>query len=139
MDSVDHALIGLLRANARETVLSLAHQLGVSRGTVQNRLRKLERAGVILGYTVRLRDAPSAHRIRALMLIAVEGDGDELIPLIRAEPGVRVLHTTNGRWDLIAELETDTLADFDQVLRRIRTIPGVANSETSLLLSSSAF
>jgi DNA-binding Lrp family transcriptional regulator len=139
MDHVDHALIGLLRANARETVLSLARKLSVSRGTVQNRLRKLERSGVILGYTVRLREAPEAHRIRALMLIAVEGDGDELIPLIRAEPGVRMLHTTNGRWDLIAELETDTLAEFDQVLRRIRTIDGVAHSETSLLLSSSAF
>jgi DNA-binding Lrp family transcriptional regulator len=139
MDHVDHALIGLLRSNARETVLSLARKLSVSRGTVQNRLRKLERSGVILGYTVRLREAPEALRIRALMLIAVEGDGDELIPLIQAEPGVRMLHTTNGRWDLIAELETDTLAEFDQVLRRIRTIAGVAHSETSLLLSSSAF
>ncbi len=136
MDTLDQQLIGLLRGNARATVLSLAKRLGVSRGTVQNRLRKLERDGIILGYTLRLREASPVSAVRALMLIAVEGDGDELLPLIRAEPGVRVLHTTNGRWDLIAEIETDTLPDFDRVLRRIRTIPGVANSETSLLLSS---
>jgi len=139
MDTLDHRLIGLLRDNARATVLELARSLGVSRATVQNRMRRLEREGVILGYTVRLHTPGPQAPIRALMLILVEGDGDALIPLIQAEPSVRILHTTNGRWDLVAELETDTLIEFDRVLRRIRTIPGVANSETSLLLSSRAF
>ncbi len=138
MDSLDRQLLGLLRDNARTTVLDLASTLGVSRATVQNRMRRLERDGVILGYTVRLQAPDDAMRIRALMLILVEGDGDALIPQIQAEPAVRLLHTTNGRWDLIAEIETDTLAEFDRVLRRIRTIPGVANSETSLLLSTRA-
>jgi DNA-binding Lrp family transcriptional regulator len=139
MDTLDHQLIGLLRDNARTTVLEMARSLGVSRATVQNRMRRLERDGVILGYTVRLQAPGSQAPIRALMLIQVDGDGDALIPLIQAEPSVRMLHTTNGRWDLVAEIETETLADFDRVLRRIRTIPGVANSETSLLLSSRAF
>jgi DNA-binding Lrp family transcriptional regulator len=139
MDTLDHQLIGLLRDNARTTVLDMARALGVSRATVQNRMRRLEQAGVVLGYTVRLQAPGSQAPIRALMLIQVDGDGDALIPLIQAEPSVRMLHTTNGRWDLIAEIETETLADFDRVLRRIRTISGVANSETSLLLSSRAF
>jgi DNA-binding Lrp family transcriptional regulator len=139
MDTLDHRLIGLLRENARATVLELAQALGVARATVQNRMRRLERDGVILGYTVRLQAPGALAPIRALMSILVEGDGDALIPQIQAEPAVRMLHTTNGRWDLIAEIETETLADFDRVLRRIRTIPGVANSETSLLLSSRAF
>ena len=139
MDTLDHQLIGLLRDNARATVLHLAAALGVSRATVQNRIRRLEREGVILGYSVRLQAPAEATRIRALMLILVDGDGDALIPLIQVEPTVRMLHTTNGRWDLIAEIETETLAEFDRVLRRIRMIPGVANSETSLLLSSRAF
>ena len=139
MDTLDHRLIGLLRENARSTVLELAQALGVARATVQNRMRRLERDGVILGYTVRLQAPGALAPIRALMSILVEGDGDALIPQIQAEPAVRMLHTTNGRWDLIAEIETETLADFDRVLRRIRTIPGVANSETSLLLSIRAF
>lgn len=139
MDTLDHQLIGLLRDNARMTVLDLAKSLGVSRATIQNRMRRLERDGVILGYTVRLQDPGTQAPIRALMLIQVDGDGDALTPLIQAEPSVRMLHTTNGRWDLIAEIETETLGDFDRVLRRIRMIPGVANSETSLLLSSRAF
>jgi DNA-binding Lrp family transcriptional regulator len=136
MDSLDRRLIGLLRDNARMTVLDLAAVLEVSRATVQNRIRRLQRDGVILGYTVRLQAPVDELRVRALMLILVEGDGDALIPLIQAEPAVRKLHTTNGRWDLVAEIETATLEEFDRVLRRIRTIPGVANSETSLLLSS---
>ncbi len=139
MDTLDHQLIGLLRDNARTTVLDMARALGVSRATVQNRMRRLEQEGVILGYTVRLQAPGAQAPIRALMLIQVDGDGDALTPLIQAEPSVRMLHTTNGRWDLIAEIETETLADFDRVLRRIRTISGVANSETSLLLSSRAF
>ncbi len=138
MDDLDHRLVSLLRSNARATVLALARSLGVSRATVQNRLRRLEKDGWILGYTVRLREPSAGARIRALMLIAVEGDGDEILPRIQAEPAVRVIHTTNGRWDLVAELETDSLQEFDRVLRRIRTIEGVANSETSLLLSSYA-
>jgi DNA-binding Lrp family transcriptional regulator len=136
MDSLDRRLIGLLRDNARMTVLDLAATLEVSRATVQNRMRRLQSDGVILGYTVRLQAPMNELRVRALMLILVEGDGDALIPLIQAEPAVRMLHTTNGRWDLVAEIETATLEEFDRVLRRIRTIPGVANSETSLLLSS---
>ena len=139
MDTLDHQLIGLLRDNARTTVLDMARALGVSRATVQNRMRRLEQEGVILGYTVRLQAPGAQAPIRALMLSQVDGDGDALTPLIQAEPSVRMLHTTNGRWDLIAEIETETLADFDRVLRRIRTISGVANSETSLLLSSRAF
>ncbi len=139
MDTLDHQLISLLRDNARATVLELARALGVSRATVQNRMRRLQRDGVILGYTVRLQAPGAEAPVRALMLLLVEGDGDALIPLIQAEPSVRMLHTTNGRWDLVAEIQTDSLAEFDRVLRRIRTIPGVANSETSLLLSSRAF
>ena len=100
MDTLDHQLIGLLRDNARTTVLDMARALGVSRATVQNRMRRLEQEGVILGYTVRLQAPGAQAPIRALMLIQVDGDGDALTPLIQAEPSVRMLHTTNGRWDL---------------------------------------
>jgi DNA-binding Lrp family transcriptional regulator len=137
LDDTDKALIALLRDNARATVASLAQQLKVARGTVQNRLARLEREGVITGYTVRLKPQAEAHQIRALMTIAVEGNrGAEVLRTLRGQPHVVALHTTNGRWDIVAELQTANLEAFDRVLSSIRLIDGIASTETSLLLST---
>jgi len=137
VDDLDRQLIGLLRANARLPVATLAKRLGVARGTVQNRLARLERDGAIAGYTVRTRAPEADRRIVALMLLAIEGPSVEaVLAALRADPAVATLHTTNGRWDIIAELRTDTLGEFDRVLARIRRIDGVATSETNLLLST---
>lgn len=137
MDSTDQALIALLRGNARLSVAALAKQLQVARGTVQNRLAKLEASGAIVGYTVRLKPQAEAHRIRALTTIAVEGNRAEaVLRQLRGDPAVDALHSTNGRWDIVAELRADNLESFDRVLGRIRLIEGIARTETSLLLSS---
>ena len=115
----------------------LAKQLGVSRGTVQNRIDKLVENHVLLGFTVRTASEVAAHRVRAVMMISVEGDRSEaIIKALRGYPEVRELHTTNGRWDIVAEIGAESLESFDEVLRSIRTIKGVSNSETSLLLST---
>lgn len=137
MDDIDRQLLALLRDNARESVVMLARKLRVARATVQNRIRRLEQDGVITGYTVRLRPAAQPHRIRALTSIAIEGNRTAaVLQLLRGDPDVHTLHTTNGRWDVIAEIHADTLEDFDRVLSRIRQIPGIASSETSILLST---
>ncbi|MBS0448707.1 MAG: Lrp/AsnC family transcriptional regulator [Proteobacteria bacterium] len=137
MDDVDTKLIALLRANSRCTVADLAKALRVARGTVQNRMAKLETDGTIAGYTVRLKPEAEGHRIRALMSIAVEGNrGDAVLRTLRGDPAVETLHTTNGRWDIIAELRADSLEAFDRVLGRIRLVEGIASTETSLLLST---
>lgn len=137
MDDTDRQLIALLRDNARAPVAQLAKTLRVSRGTVQNRLKKLEANGVVVGYTVRLRPQERDEAIRALMTVAVEGNRSEaVLKALRGEPAVAALHTTNGRWDIVAELRADSLQTFDGVLGRIRCIDGIANTETSLLLSS---
>ena len=137
MDSLDHRLIALLRDDARQPIAGLAKALGVSRGTVQNRIARLEREGLILGYTVRLKSSAEDRRIRALMTVAVEGNRtDEVLRALRGDPAVCALHTTNGRWDIVAELRTDSLESVDRVLGRIRLIDGISNTETSLLLST---
>ena len=74
MDALDQQLIGLLRTDARLTVAALAHKLKVSRGTITNRIRRLEDDGVIVGYTVRLRPDAQPNEIHAWMSIAVEGN-----------------------------------------------------------------
>jgi DNA-binding Lrp family transcriptional regulator len=137
MDNVDRRLLALLRENARASVASLAKELGVARGTVQNRMSRLERDGTVVGYSVRLKPQVEEHRIRALMTIAVEGNRiDAVIAALRGDPAVGALHSTNGRWDIVAELRADSLSSFDQVLGRIRQLDGIASTETSLLLST---
>jgi DNA-binding Lrp family transcriptional regulator len=137
IDDTDRELLALLRQDARMPVATLATRLKVARGTVQNRMKRLERDGVIVGYTVRVRPQAEVHRIRALMTIVVEGNrGAEVLHALRGHPNVTGLHSTNGRWDLIAELRADTLEAFDRALGNIRLIEGIASTETSLLLST---
>ena len=137
MDDIDRRLIGLLRSDARATVLSLASRLEVSRGTVQNRIARLERDGTILGYTVRLGEAIDTPHVTALMSIAVESNREGAVRrTLQADPAVRVLHSTNGHWDLVAELHAESLPAFDRVLERIRRVEGIARTETCILLSS---
>jgi DNA-binding Lrp family transcriptional regulator len=137
MDSLDQQLIALLRADARATVATLAHKLGVSRGTVSNRIVKLEDDGVIVGYTVRLRPDTTPNEIAAWMSIAVEGNQTRaVIAILLGEPGVAALHDTNGRWDLLAELRAVNLGELAQVLERVRLIKGIGATETSIHLQT---
>ncbi|MFX5530309.1 Lrp/AsnC family transcriptional regulator, partial [Acinetobacter baumannii] len=83
--------------NARTPTTALAKALRLSRATVQNRIDKLQEAGVIVGYTVRLKPEAEPHRIRALTTIAVEGNRiGKVLQALRGEPNVQTLHTTNG-------------------------------------------
>ena len=140
MDATDQALISHLRKNARMNVAALAKKLGVSRGTINNRIAKLEDAGIIVGYTVRLRPDAEPNDIRAWMGIAVEGNETRtVIASLLGEPGVAILHDTNGRWDLLAELRAANLSELSGVLERIRLIRGISNTETSLHLQTYRF
>jgi DNA-binding Lrp family transcriptional regulator len=137
MDDIDRRLIALLRNDARSTVAALAKALGVARGTVQNRMARLAADGTIAGYTVRLKPQVEEHPIRAFMTIAVEGNRIEsVLKDLRGDTAVGALHSTNGRWDIVAELRADSLESFDRVLGRIRQLDGIAHTETSLLLST---
>jgi DNA-binding Lrp family transcriptional regulator len=137
MDDTDRQLIALLRKDARLSVATLASKLGVSRGTVTNRLRKLEDEQVIVGYTVRLRPDAGPNQIRAWMWVLVDGNQTRaVIASLLGEPAVASLHDTNGRWDLLAELRADTMAELSQVLERVRLTKGIKNTETSILLAS---
>ena len=137
IDSTDQRLIALLRHDARLSVAALAAKLGVSRGTVNNRIAKLEGSGMIVGYTVQLRPDARPNEIRAWMGILVEGNQTrEVIANLLGEPGVAELHDTNGRWDLLAELRATSMAELSQVLERIRLLKGIRGTETSIHLAT---
>jgi len=137
LDELDRRLIAALRVDGRTPVSTLARQLGVTRATVNSRLKRLLSSGTVLGFSVRVREERDPDSIRAIALIEVEGRStNQAIHQLRGFPEVRALHTTNGGWDLVAELRTDTLRNFDRLLGQIRSVEGVVNSETSVLLSS---
>ncbi len=139
IDNIDRQLISLLRANARHSVSLLAKKIRVSRATVQNRINKLEKSGVITGYTALVSATTNEQMsiVRAHMNIEIKGSSTKNIrAALTAEPNVCAIHTTNGRWDMIIELQTQSLESFDKVLGRIREIPEISASETSILLSS---
>jgi len=134
MDDLDQRLIAKLRHDARASVAELAQGLGVSRGTINNRMARLQRDGVIVGYTVRLRPDSTPNEIRAWASIRVEGRQNAVVSALLGEPGVAALHDTNGRWDLLAELHVANLTEMSAVLERIRKVPGVSATETSIHL-----
>ncbi|MCT1556815.1 Lrp/AsnC family transcriptional regulator [Helcobacillus massiliensis] len=137
LSEFDRSLISLLRKDGRMPIATLAAQLGVSRTTVTKRLERLESRGVIVGYTVRVRDEGELDQIRSVTHIAVGGvTTTTVIERLRGMPEIAALHTTNGNWDLVAEISCRDLTHFDQVLREIRNTSGVENSHSSLLLSS---
>ena len=137
LDDTDRQLIALLRRDARLPLAALAAKLGVSRGTVANRLRKLEDAQVIVGYTLQLRPEAEPTLIRAWMWVLVDGNQSRaVIASLLGEPGVASLHDTNGHWDLLAELRADSMAELSRLLERVRLTTGIRNTETSILLTS---
>lgn len=137
VDELDQKLITLLRHNARRSISDLALDAGVSRATARARLERLEKDGHILGYTVILRADTVEQAVRGIMMIEIEGHVTERVAkALGGFSEISEIHTTNGRWDLIAEINADTLSDLDSVLRRVRLVPGITNSETNLLLAT---
>ncbi|WP_415403130.1 Lrp/AsnC family transcriptional regulator [Tateyamaria sp. SN3-11] len=137
MDDTDNRLVSALRHDARASLSDLSLRLGLSRTTVRARIEKLQARGDILGFTVVLREDALRDPVRGLMMIAIEGRGTErIIRQLQGMTELRAVHSTNGRWDVIVEIGTDTLESFDAVLFRIRRLDGVVASETSLLLST---
>lgn len=137
MDDLDTALVAALSRDGRASLSELAADLGVTRATVRSRMERLTRNGEITGFTVLTRRDVAAHPVRGLMMIGVDGQGAErLMARIAARPQVRAVHSTNGTWDLIAEIGTETLEELDKTLFEIRRMQGISRSETNLLLST---
>lgn len=137
MDILDEKLVTLLRHNGRRSISDLALETKTSRATVRSRIERMEENGTITGFTVILRADTVEAAIRGIMMIEIEGHvTDRVIRTLGGFPEISEIHSTNGRWDLIVELSAATLSEFDAVLRRIRLVPGITGSETSLLLST---
>ena len=137
MNKTDEELISALREDARASLSDLALRLNLSRTTVRARLARLQQSGEVVGFTVVTRSDIAADPVRGLMMIEIEGRGtDRIARTLTGMAQLRAVHSTNGRWDIIVEIGTATLEEFDDVLARIRKLDGVVASETSLLLKT---
>jgi DNA-binding Lrp family transcriptional regulator len=137
LDEVDQRLIAELRRDGRASLSDLAERLGLSRATVRSRMERLAARGEIAGFTVLTRADVTESAVRGLMMIGIEGRGGEkVMARLAGIPAVMAVHSTNGKWDLITELATQTLLELDEVIHRIRAMEGVVTSETNLLLST---
>lgn len=137
MNTLDASIIALLKRNARMSVTQMSHELGVSRVTIDSHIKKMETSGVITGYTVTLGAEEFRHSVSGWIMINVLPNEEEgVIDKMISMPEITRLYTTNGRWDLTAEIQTSTLEAFDTAISRLRQIPGIKDTDTSLLLSS---
>lgn len=137
MDDLDKKLIAALRKNARKSLSELAAELQTSRTTVRSRMERLVERGDIVDFTVRLREDVAQAPVRGLMMLGIEGRGTHrVLHQLLGQNSVREVHSTNGKWDLIVEINADSLEAFDRVLTDIRRIEGVQTSETNLLLTT---
>jgi len=135
IDDIDRKIIARLQIDGRASVTTLAGVLGLARGTVQARLARLIDSRIIKRFTIDLAGLETHELVRAVMMIEVRGNtANSVQKALQRLPEVTSLHRTCGVWDLVIELETTSLYEFDGILSRIRELPGVSNSETCPLL-----
>lgn len=133
----DQALLLLLRENARASTADLARRLGVSRTTVQSRIERLERRGVIAGYGVRLSPDYEQTLIRAHVLVTVTPKlAERVVASLHAIPSVRTVHSVSGNFDMIVIVESPSIGDLDSLIDRIGVLEGVERTLSSIILST---
>jgi DNA-binding Lrp family transcriptional regulator len=137
MDETDRKLIDALRADARRPVADLARALELSRTTVQSRIERLERTGVITGYTLRLSDAHERGQIHAYVLITLAPrQAPGVIAAVSRMPAVRLLQSLSGPYDLIAEVAAPSVDEMDRLIDAIGVLEGVERTTSSIVLST---
>lgn len=137
MDELDRNILGLLGADARMSVATLARRLKVARSTVQARLERLETTGVIAGYTLKLGEAARQGRLRASVLVTIEPRSQAaILTRLKSIPEVEKVFTTSGRFDLLLQISAPNTQTLDQVLDQIGSLTGVNSSESLIHLST---
>ena len=137
LDDNDKALLALLSANSRESTAELARKLGLSRSTVKDRMQRLEKYGVITGYTIRYSEDYASGQIRAQVMISYDPKlANAIVRQLRLLPAVTAVHAVNGIYDMIALVSADSTGDLDRTLDQIGDIDGIDKTVSSIILST---
>lgn len=137
LDAKDKALLALLSANSRESTAELARKLGLSRSTVKDRMQRLEKRGVISGYTIRYNEEYASGQIRAQVMISYDPKlAGQIVRQLRQLPTIKAVHAVNGIYDMIALVSAESTLDLDQTLDQIGDIEGIEKTVSSIILST---
>jgi len=137
MDELDRTILGLLGADARMSVATLARRLRVARSTLQARLERLETTGIIAGYTLKLGEEAKVGRIRASVLLTIEPRAQAaILTRLKSIAEIERVFTTSGRFDLLLQIAAPNTQVLDQVLDQIGALTGVKSSESLIHLST---
>jgi len=136
LDEADRRLLALLREDARRPTAELARRLGVARTTVVERMKRLERNGIVAGYTARLASRVQGRMLRVHVLLSVDPKkGEAVVAALRDIPQVRGVWAISGAFDSLVFVEGDSTEEIDRVLDAIGNLPGVGKTQSSLVLS----
>ena len=137
LDANDKALLALLSANSRASTAELARKLELSRSTVKDRMQRLEKQGVISGYTIRYDEDFAGGQIRAQVMISYEPKlSTQIVRQLKLLPAVKAVYAVNGIYDMIAHVSADSTLDLDKTLDRIGDIDGIEKTVSSIILST---
>ncbi|WP_310619832.1 Lrp/AsnC family transcriptional regulator [Flexibacterium corallicola] len=135
-DELDRKLISVLQANAREPISSISRKLNVPRSTIQERITRLERSGVISGYTAILGEDLNRQPVQAIVLLSVDQQqSKELVKQMESYPEIKTCMTISGEFDMFLVIEPGRLEELDDLLDSITAVPGVVRSRSSIVLS----
>lgn len=137
MDDLDRKLLAALAADSSTSTSLLGRRFQVARSTVQARIEKMQRNGIIAGYTIKLGDVALARRIKATALVQVEPRATAgVLQRLKSIPEIEIAHTTSGRFDLILQIAVETTSGLDDVLDQIGAITGIRGSESLIHLAT---
>ena len=137
LSAKDRELLAILAENARASTATIARRLGLSRTTVQAKIERLERDGVVTGYGVRLSDTYESGLVKAHVLITIAPKTlARITSALGAIPEVKTLHSVSGSFDLIAVVQAASIAELDHLIDRIGEIDGVERTLSSIILST---
>jgi len=132
----EQQLLRLLQENSRRTVSDLANELGLSRATVQQTMERLERKGVIQGYTIKINPHYQQQQVSAYIMISViPSKTADIVRQIYKVPQLDMLCTISGQYDLIAKVTEATTQELDNSIDRIATLDGVEKTLSHIVLS----
>jgi DNA-binding Lrp family transcriptional regulator len=138
MDETDQEIVALLRQNARQSYQTIGHHVHLSAPAVKRRVDRLEREGVILGYTAIVNPPAFGWHAEAFVDLYCDGKmpADAIKNAVMDEPRVVAAHTVAGESSALLHVMAEDTKDLEQVLERIRSTEGVTRTVTEVVLST---
>jgi DNA-binding Lrp family transcriptional regulator len=138
IDEVDRRIVALLRENARRSFKDIGERVNLSAPAVKRRVDRLERDGVILGYTAVVDNHAFGWHAEAFVDLFCEGrmPGEAIKRAVEREPGVVSAHTVAGEASALLHVMAEDTKDLESSLERIRSTDGITRTVTEVVLST---